>query len=468
MSPPSDANADLPPDPDTPTKTATDLPAVLAGRYELGPVLGHGGTASVFRARDRVLDRTVALKVFGRGVVGPDQRRQDHEIRALAHLSHPGLVALYDAGTDDGWAYLAMQLVEGETLADRIGRGPLPVQTTLGIGTALADALTYVHSQGVVHRDLKPANVLLDPGGRPLITDFGIARLVDTTRVTATGYLVGTASYLAPEQVRGQLVGPAADIFAFGLVLLECLTGRREYPGGVLEAAVARLHRAPEVPPDLPPTLAGLLHGMTAGEPAERPTAAEVAHTLHAAAAEAPTSRIGAGAGGTVPMPATGATAAATRTAAAGAAGTAAPPKRRRSAVLTAVGSVVALLVLMAAVLALRNDADAPPAPPSPPPVSRVLPPPTSERTEKTEEASTAEDEPRTTEQIADPTTEAPGPTQPPAAPPPPPAAPPPPPNNSPERPTPSDGGASGQGGGQGDQGGGGESTPGVGRGGRK
>jgi hypothetical protein len=149
----------------------------------------------------------------------------------------------------------------------------------------LADALAHVHRGGIVHRDLKPANVLLDPDGRPRLTDFGIARALDGTAVTGTGFVVGTAAYLAPEQVRGERVGPEADVYALGLVLLEALTGRREYPGALVESATARLHRPPAVPPHLPDALSTALHAMTARDPAARPTAAQVAALLEAGAA---------------------------------------------------------------------------------------------------------------------------------------------------------------------------------------
>ena len=120
------------------------------------------------------------------------------------------------------------------------------------IGARLADALAHVHAGGIIHRDLKPANVLLGADGRPRLADFGIARALDGTAVTGTGYVVGTAAYLAPEQVRGEWVGPAADVYALGLVLLEALTGRREYPGALVESATARLHRPPGIPEHLP------------------------------------------------------------------------------------------------------------------------------------------------------------------------------------------------------------------------
>jgi uncharacterized membrane protein YgcG len=148
------------------------------------------------------------------------------------------------------------------------------------MGTTLAGALAHVHANGVVHRDVKPGNVLLDGDGRAQLTDFGIARLVDATRVTATGLVVGTAAYMAPEQVRGEVVGPPADIYALGLVLLEAVTGRREFEGGALESAIARLHRSPVVPPSVPEPLASTVRRMTATDPADRPAASEVAAAL--------------------------------------------------------------------------------------------------------------------------------------------------------------------------------------------
>jgi serine/threonine protein kinase len=176
-----------------------------------------------------------------------------------------------------------MELVDGETLADTIRRGPVPADRVAEVGARLADALAYVHAQGLVHRDVKPANVLLGKDGRVRLTDFGIARLVDAAKVTATGLTVGTASYLSPEQVTSDPVGPPTDIYALGLVLLECLKGEREYPGSAVEVALARLNRQPVIPP-LPGGWGGLLAAMTDRDPARRPTAKQVASDLHAVA----------------------------------------------------------------------------------------------------------------------------------------------------------------------------------------
>lgn len=258
--------------------------SLAGGRYVLGSVLGRGGMADVRRATDTVLHRQVAVKLFRDDLDEASAERARAEMRTLASLAHPGLVAIHDAGTGpevDGWAqpYLVMELVEGPTLAAFCLDGSLSPDGVRQIGAELALALAHVHAQGVVHRDVKPANILLSPVGAKL-ADFGIARIVDGARHTATGLTLGTAPYLAPEQVTGGPVGPPADVYALGLVLLECLTGRREYVGTEVETAVARLHRQPVVPSTLPAPLADLLRSMTALDPAARPTAARVAVTL--------------------------------------------------------------------------------------------------------------------------------------------------------------------------------------------
>jgi eukaryotic-like serine/threonine-protein kinase len=259
---------------------------VLEQRYQLGPLLGEGGSAQVHWAWDRQLNRAVAVKLFAPGVAGSDLHRQHRELTALTQLTHPGLVELYDSGTDHGQAYLVMRLAQGPSLADRLTASTHSVEAVAAWGDRLADALAYVHAQGITHRDIKPANVLFDEHDHPLLADFGIALFVDVTRITLTGAVIGTAAYMAPEQVRGELVGPPADVYSLGLVLLEALTGHREYPGTSVESACARLHRPTEVPMNLPAGLTDTLRRMTAIQPTERLSSAAAARTLQAAVTE--------------------------------------------------------------------------------------------------------------------------------------------------------------------------------------
>ncbi|MEU9922563.1 protein kinase [Streptomyces griseoluteus] len=236
--------------------------------------------ADVYEGVDTRLRRSVAVKVFR---PGQDPRAEDRltaEAVLLARLQHPGLVTVYDAGRHDDRTYLVMQLIKGPTLRSLLAGGALPEQRVADLGAALARVLAYVHRAGVVHRDVKPSNILLDAAGDPHLADFGIARLANATRHTAPDVLIGTAAYLAPEQVRGRRIGPTTDVYALGLVLLECLKGEVEYPGTPLEATVARLHRPPEVPTWLPSELAALLRAMTAQDPEARPDAEQCAQAL--------------------------------------------------------------------------------------------------------------------------------------------------------------------------------------------
>ena len=230
---------------------------VFGGRYRVTGTLGHGGMASVYRAVDEQLGREVAVKVFRIGPVDHGERaRAEAEIQTLAALRSPALVTLYDAALDDvdGDSYLVMELVPGSDLATRLHEGPLDPSTTARVGAQVAEGLAAVHERGIVHRDVKPANVLLESDGSHVkLADFGIALLRDSARVTGTGTVMGTAAYLAPEQVLAQGISGKADVYALGLVLLECLTGRRPFPGSAVESATARLTRGPEIDQHLPP-----------------------------------------------------------------------------------------------------------------------------------------------------------------------------------------------------------------------
>jgi hypothetical protein len=255
---------------------------LIADRYELGALVGTGSTAVVHRAWDRERDAAVAVKILRFGAGLDDPRRHRQEMDVLTRVRHPGLVALHDGGVDDdGVPYLVLDLVDGPTLAQRLLLGgPLDPDAARRLGARMAAALAAVHAAGIVHRDVKPANVLMDMDGTPRLTDFGIARVLDATGLTRTGTVLGTAGFLAPEQVRGNEVTGAADVYALGLVLLEAVTGRREYPGTAVESATARLHRPPVVPRDLPAPLARAIRAMTTTDPARRPTAAAAAALL--------------------------------------------------------------------------------------------------------------------------------------------------------------------------------------------
>ncbi len=235
----------------------------------------------VYEAQDRQLERRVAVKVY-RAASPADRARFDAEVRVLAGLNHPGLVRVYDAGPHGDDAYVVLELIDGPPLSDIMTkRGALPSDEVALLGADLADALAYIHGHGVVHRDVTPSNVLCAPDGRPRLVDFGIVRLLDAPRITATATTIGTAAFMAPEQVQGLDVTPGADIYALGLMLLEAVTGKRAFTGTPHEVAAGRLVRDPDTT-GVPGAWQALLLEMTARSPAERPTAEEVADRLRA------------------------------------------------------------------------------------------------------------------------------------------------------------------------------------------
>ena len=262
--------------------TSMDVATRLDGRYRLGELLGRGGMADVYRAVDEVDGRPVAVKLV-RSSDPLLAHRLAHEARAMGAVDHPGLVRMLNSGLSDNHAFLVLDLVEGETLADSVGRGPLPPATVAAVGSAVAGALACVHSHGIVHRDVKPGNVLLGADGRPRLADFGVARLADSSStLTVAGTTLGTAAYMAPEQLEDHDVGPAADVWALGMVLLECLLGRRIYEGTATEVVSRRLAGPVPMPGDLPAAWRHLLGTMLHDQPSRRPPAAVVAAMLAA------------------------------------------------------------------------------------------------------------------------------------------------------------------------------------------
>jgi eukaryotic-like serine/threonine-protein kinase len=229
---------------------------VLVDRYELGPVLGQGGMAKVHQGLDRQLGRQVAIKVLA----PPFDRdrefveRFQREARAAAGLSHPNIVAVFDSGSDDGTHYIVTELVEGETLADRLRRdGPMPQAEAVAVAVDIARALAAAHERGLIHRDIKPGNVMLLPDARVKVVDFGIARAAGSDTLTNTGVVLGSTAYLSPEQASGQPVDERADLYALGCVLYEMLTGRVPFSA---DTPIATMYRHVNEDPPPPSTFA--------------------------------------------------------------------------------------------------------------------------------------------------------------------------------------------------------------------
>ncbi len=266
---------------------SNDVPIpMLLGRYRPVSIVGHGGMATVYRAIDESLGREVAIKMFRTGKAA-DLTRHQEETRVLAGLSHHGLVTLLDAGIDDSdpaerHPFLVMELVEGANLEDSLSQRTFTPREIGEIAYDVAEALEFVHANGIVHRDIKPSNILLVEYGTSTfrtgarLTDFGIALDAESARMTSDQATTGTAAYLSPEQAQRQEVTSATDVYSLGLVLLQCFTGELAFPGQAIESALARLTQDPVIPEDLPGGWGEILRGMLARDPADRPAIAEL------------------------------------------------------------------------------------------------------------------------------------------------------------------------------------------------
>src|SRR5262245_9698107 len=249
------------------------------GSMEVTALIGRGGMGEVYRARDTKLKRDVAIKIL------PDEFSRDagrvsrfqREAEVLASLNHPNIAAIYDLQESNGSRFLILELIEGETLADRIARGPIPVEEALDIAKYICEALEAAHEKGIVHRDLKPANVKITPEGKVKVLDFGLAKAMETQSPSATlsnspttlsgtmgGVIIGTAAYMSPEQARGRAADQRSDVFAFGCVVFEMLTGRQAFQGEDVSDVLASVIKGDVdlrlLPANLNPRLNELLH----------------------------------------------------------------------------------------------------------------------------------------------------------------------------------------------------------------
>ncbi len=281
--------------------------STISDRYELGDRLGSGGMSTVYKATDRVLERTVAVKILAEHLSDDDKfvARFRREALAVAKLIHPNIVQDYDTGVDNFRHYIVMEYVEGKSAAQLLQtRGSLGSESAVEIGIQSCAGLEYAHRQGIIHRDVKPGNLMVigGPAGRRRrdssahepptgemtikLTDFGIARATAQSRLTQVGSVVGTAAYLAPEQARGEEATPAADVYALGVVLYQLLTGRLPWEGSTLaELAIRRESESPLPPssydPDVPETLSRAVLRALEGDVAHRYTSArELARAL--------------------------------------------------------------------------------------------------------------------------------------------------------------------------------------------
>ena len=266
---------------------------LIAGRYELEKLVGSGGMSNVFRAHDRLLERTVALKILHEQYTRDEDyvERFRREARAVAQLSHPNIVTVIDRGEQEGRQFIVFEYIDGENLKELSNRGPLEVRDAIGFALQIARALSFAHERGLVHRDVKPQNVLLNDEGQAKVTDFGIARSLDVHGVTQTGTVLGTSDYIAPEQARGQKVDPKTDIYSLGVVLYELLTGEVPFSGDNF-VAVAMRHVNEPVPsvldrrPDCPVRLDLAIQRAMSKDPEDRLSMVDFVLELEACLAE--------------------------------------------------------------------------------------------------------------------------------------------------------------------------------------
>ncbi|HEV8230947.1 MAG TPA: protein kinase [Thermoanaerobaculia bacterium] len=265
-------------------------PGTRLGPYELGAPIGAGGMGEVYRAKDTRLERTVAVKVLSAHLSSSPESRQrfEREAKAISQLSHPHICALYDVGNQDGVEFLVMEYLEGETLAERLLKGPLPFSQVLRYGVEIADALDKAHRQGIVHRDLKPGNVMITKSGVKLL-DFGLAKALAPTSsesqlaalptqaapVTREGTILGTLQYMAPEQLEGREADARSDVFAFGAVLYEMATGKRAFPGATQASVIGSILRdeprpMSEIQPTTPSAFDRMVRTCLAKDPDDR------------------------------------------------------------------------------------------------------------------------------------------------------------------------------------------------------
>jgi eukaryotic-like serine/threonine-protein kinase len=267
----------------------TQLPPAI-GRYQVQALLGRGAMGAVYKAYDPDIDRPVAIKLVHTALLeGADRadyiRRFRQEAQAVGRCSHPNIVALYDIAVHEGDPYLVMEFVDGVALDQHLVHQPrLPEPQAIAIAAQVLDALACAHAAGIVHRDIKPGNILLRPDGQAKVTDFGISR-ISSSELTQVGMMIGTPSYMSPEQMRGEPCGPASDQFSLASVLYLMLCGRRPFPGDSVGAIAAQMLRGPPDPIEgLAPALAAVLARAHASHPEDRfASAAAMAVALRAA-----------------------------------------------------------------------------------------------------------------------------------------------------------------------------------------
>jgi eukaryotic-like serine/threonine-protein kinase len=331
--------------------------ALIGERYEIAGAIGSGGMAVVYRARDRELDRDVAIKLLAEHLATDEEFRERflRELKIAGRLSHPNVVNVYDGGEVDGRPYIVMECVDGVTLAEELKRRKrFPPAEAIELMLQACEGVEHAHQQGLVHRDIKPQNMLLRAeDGLLKIADFGIARTVEGTQLTAAGTVLGTAVYSAPEQAAGEQVTTAADVYSLGAVLYELLAGRPPFefesiPELVLKQRAGRVASLSDLVPDVPHHLDEVVRRCLAPEPAARPaSAAALAADLEA---EAPTDHA------TAAMPATVVTRA---------------RSRRR---LWPLAAAAALAVVVAGLILTTRDDGSPTPSPQPPPAVQPVP----------------------------------------------------------------------------------------------